>query len=111
MNNTFNNTKPDLQPSRSRRGILSGDRITFDDGKEILADDSGAIKLEHSATLFLNHGGDIRVTPMNAGNGLSNSVLFRNVQGDFHRIIKTIWVSGTTVSDIIIDERSFIKNI
>lgn len=111
MSNTFNNTKPDLQPSRSRRCILSLDRITFDDGKEILADASGAIHLEHSATLFLNEGGDIRVTPMNSSNGLNNSVLFKNVQGDFHRIIKTIWISDTTVSDIIIDERSYIKNI
>ena len=109
----FRNTKTDFQPSRSRRAIISGTTLTFDDGKVINAttDTSGQtyFKLEHAATLFLNEPGNIRVTPLNNGNGYKNSILFSNVQGDFHRIIKHIWTTDTNITDIILDERSYLN--
>jgi len=109
----FRNTKADFQPSRSRRGIISGTTLTFDDGKVINAstDSSGQqyFKLEHAATLFLNTPGNIRVTPLNNGNGYKNSILFQSVQGDFHRIIKYIWITDTINLDIVFDERSYLN--
>tara|TARA_R110002167_G_scaffold31983_1_gene104399 strand:- start:652 stop:981 length:330 start_codon:yes stop_codon:yes gene_type:complete len=104
----FRNTPVDFNPSKCINATISAAGLTFPNGDILAPDSEGFVRLKNSATLFINVGGDIRVTPLNNSRGSMNSVLFKNVQGDFHRIIKGIWITDTTVTDIVIDERKVI---
>tara|TARA_R110001606_G_scaffold152783_1_gene293613 strand:- start:321 stop:650 length:330 start_codon:yes stop_codon:yes gene_type:complete len=104
----FRNTPVDFNPSKCINATISAAGLTFPNGDILAPDSEGFVKLKNSATLFINTAGNIRVTPLSNSRGLINSVLFKNVQGDFHRIIKGIWITDTTVTDIVIDERKVI---
>ena len=104
----FRNTPVDFNPSKCINATISAAGLTFPNGDILAPDVEGFVRLESSATLFINIGGDIRVTPLNNSRGIINSVLFKNVQGDFHRIIKGIWIADTTATDIVLDERETI---
>lgn len=105
----YRNTPIDFNPSISVNATLSVTGLTFDDGAVLAPDSNGYIKLPYSATLFINTGGDIRVTLLNNELGLVNSTLFKNVQGDFHRIIKGIWTTNSTVTELVLDKRQIIN--
>lgn len=104
----FRNTPVDFNPSKCINATISAAGLTFPDGDILAPNAEGYVELEYSATIFINTGGNIRVTPLNNSGGLINSVLFKNVQGDFHRIIKGIWVNDTTVTEVVLDNRKSI---
>ena len=99
----------DIQPSYAERGIYTlGVGIQLDSG-QLLPEVGGIVKLPNAATLWLNAGGDLRVVLLNNHLSLKGSVLYKNVQGDFHRIVKAIVATDTTVLDIVIDYRTPFK--
>lgn len=82
----------DFQPSDAYQISLA--EMTFDS--------KGRYKLVKPGTLFINNPGNIRVTLSNMND--NSSLLFKDVSGDFHRLVKFIWQSGTTADDFIIDQ-------
>ena len=106
----YRNTPIDFNPSRTTNATISAAGLTFPNGTVIAPDAEGCINLDYSATLFINTPGNIRVTTLNDSSGIANSTIFKGVVGDFHRIIKSIWIDDTTVTEIVIDERQYIKN-
>ena len=107
--NNILNSEVDVQPTRAINGTISSAGITLATG-QLLPAVAGIVKLPNSATLFLNGACNIRVILLNNNLNLRDSVIFKNVQGDFHRPIKAICIPDTTITDIVIDFRENIKN-
>ena len=105
---SLRNNSVDFNPTLTKGGVITGGILTFNDGTSIAADGNGKIKLPFSATLFINTPGSaIRVTTLQNGNAIGDSVLFKNLLGDFHREIKFIWSTDTTDGiDLIFDVRT-----
>lgn len=98
-------TPVNFQPIKYKAGILTpGTGVVFSDGSIIPEDPSGLyVPLPYTATLWLNEAGDIRVIPAGEKMTPRASVLFKNCQGDFHRVIKGIVYANTTITDLVID--------
>ena len=64
---------------------------------------SDSTNLTNPGTLFIGTGGDIKVTLIDQDDG--ESLTFKNIPNgsNFPRIVKRVWATGTTATDIIVD--------
>lgn len=104
----FSGTTVNFQPTRYRGGVISVGGLTFEDG-EIIAPTNGVIILPYTCTMWINTGGDIRVIPASSPPNANSSVLFKGVEGDFHRVIRGIVIADTTVTEVVLDYMEPIK--
>ena len=64
---------------------------------------SDSANLATPGTLFIGTGGNIKVTLVDMNDG--ESLTFKNLPNgcEFPRIVKRVWTTDTTASDIIVD--------
>jgi len=100
----FSGTPVNFQPTRCEGGTISGIGLTLESGQIYPVDSTGLfIPLPYNCTMWINTGGNIRVIPASNIMHPRGSVLFKNCQGDFHRVIKGIVIADTTVTEVVLD--------